>query len=284
MRQNIPAEMRQLPQWVSANEDKVPINPNTGGAASVTDPRTWGTFEQACKFGAVHVGFVLTQNDPFTIIDLDDKPNNPCSPEERERQQKIIQAFQSYTERSTSRTGYHVIVKGKVPAGARRDKVEVYSNERYMICTGDIINDYPVAERQELLDILYQEMTPDTVNGFALEDIDGVADDQDIFDMAIRASNGDKFDQLCRGEWQEMGYPSQSEADFALLSILAFYTRDNEQVRRLFRMSALGKRDKAVKDNKHLDRALKKIRAKEPPPVDFTVPPLQHKEPPRCGL
>src|SRR5690606_37228605 len=62
---------------------------------------------------------------------------------------------------------------------------------------------------------------------------------------------------------------SQSEADFALLSILAYYTRDNDQVRRLFRMSQLGKRDKARKNDRYLNHARSKIRAKQPPPIDF---------------
>src|SRR5690606_9115654 len=60
-------------------------------------------------------------------------------------------------------------------------------------------------------------------------------------------------------------------ADFALLSIIAFYTRDNEQVRRLFRYSGLGKRDKATRDNRYIDAALRKIRAKEPAPADYTA-------------
>ncbi|MFS6755248.1 hypothetical protein, partial [Staphylococcus aureus] len=75
------------------------------------------------------------------------------------------------------------------------------------------------------------------------------------------------FNSLCRGEMSE--YPSQSEADFALLSIIGFYTQDNEQVRRVFRMTALGKRDKANRDNKYLNRALEKIRAQQPEPVNF---------------
>lgn len=268
MRNNIPMELRCLPQWVCAGPDKIPLNPRTGQKAIVTNRSTWATFDEAIRSGMKYVGFVLTEEDPYTIIDLDNKPDKPASKEQLDRHAKLINAFDSYTERSASGTGYHIIVKGRIPAGVHRDCVEVYSSARYMICTGDSVRQAPIADYQELLDILFKEMTPaqqvDLVNSA------GLLDDEDLFDMAMRASNGDKFDQLCRGEWESMGYESQSEADFALLSILAFYTMDNDQVRRLFRMTILGRREKAIKNDTYLNFALRKIRANTPPPIDFS--------------
>lgn len=264
---NIPMELRALPQWVVASADKVPLSPRTGQPASVTDPNTWATFEEAVRTGMKHVGFVLTEWDPYTIIDLDNKPSKPCTPEQWARHQKILEAFDSYTERSASGTGYHIIVKGRIPAGVHRDNVEVYSSARYMICTGDVVRNAPIADYQQLLDILYGEMKP--ANVVEMEDVEGPLSDEEVVEMAMRAANADKFNELCRGDWQAMGYASQSEADFALLSILAYYTRDNEQVRRLFRMSQLGKREKAQKNDKYLNYALAKIRAQQPPLVDF---------------
>lgn len=267
MRNSIPMELRALPQWVCAGPDKVPLSPRTGQPASVTDPNTWATFEEAVRTGMKHVGFVLTEWDPYTIIDLDNKPSKPCTPEQWARHQKILEAFDSYTERSASGTGYHIIVKGRIPAGVHRDNVEVYSYARYMICTGDVVRNSPITDYQQLLDVLYGEMKPADV--VELDDVEGVLSDEEVVEMAMRAANADKFNELCRGDWQAMGYESQSEADFALLSIFAYYTRDNEQVRRLFRMSQLGKREKAQKNDKYLNFALGKIRAQQPPLVDF---------------
>lgn len=264
---NIPMELRSLPQWVCAGPDKVPLSPRTGQPASVIDPSTWGTFDEAVRAGMPHIGFVLTEQDPYTIIDLDNKPTKPCTPEQWARHQKILEAFDSYTERSASGTGYHIIIKGRVPAGVHRDNVEVYSNARYMICTGNVVRNTPITDYQDLLDILYGEMKPADV--VELEDVAGIMDDSEVVEMAMRAANADKFNALCRGEWKELGYESQSEADFALLSIFAYYTRDNEQVRRLFRMSALGKREKAQKNDRYLNYAIAKIRAQQPPDVDF---------------
>lgn len=255
---NIPSELRALNHWVVSGADKIPLNPRTGQPASVIDSSTWATFEEACRAGYKHIGFVLN-SDPYTIIDLDNKPDKPLTKEQHERHEKILSAFTSYTERSTSGRGYHIIVKGVIPAGVHRDSVEVYSTGRYMICTGDVVRQVPIIDAQPLLDVLFKEMKP--AETIELEDREGLHDDASLVEMADEAVNGDKFRLLCNGEWQTLGYPSQSEADFALLAMLAFYTPDNSQVRRLFRYSKLGRRDKALVDNKYLDRCLKKIRA-----------------------
>jgi len=260
--------MRGRRQWVVVGKDKVPINPNTGDAADPTNPDTWGTFEEATS-KSDKVGFVLSNNDPYTIIDLDNKPDNPATPEELQRHESIMHVMDSYTEVSISGTGYHIIVEGYIPKGVRRDHVEVYSNDRYMICTGNVHKDRPVANRQELLDNMYKSMEVD--NRIELEEQDEVISDSVLFNRALYASNGDKFDGLTRGEWQDMGYDSQSEADYALLAILAYYTQSNEQVRRIFRLTPLGKRDKAIKNNKYLDICLSKIRGKQPPRVDLSA-------------
>ena len=78
---NIPAELQSLQQWVISNsvEDKLPRNPRTGRVASVTDPSTWGTYQEAIQSGAKQIGFVLTPWDPYTIIDLDNKPEKPSA-------------------------------------------------------------------------------------------------------------------------------------------------------------------------------------------------------------
>ncbi|MDE2317292.1 MAG: hypothetical protein KGK06_12870, partial [Xanthomonadaceae bacterium] len=69
-------------------------------------------------------------------MDLDVKDETP--PEVLARFQKIIETFDSYTERSTSGRGYHIWLKGDIGAGRRRDGVEVYSQERFIVCTGNV--------------------------------------------------------------------------------------------------------------------------------------------------
>ena len=48
--ENIPNELKAVPQWVCAvSNDKIPKNPHTGGNAKANDPSTWGTYEEAVK-------------------------------------------------------------------------------------------------------------------------------------------------------------------------------------------------------------------------------------------
>jgi uncharacterized protein DUF3987/primase/DNA polymerase family protein len=63
--------------------------------------------------------------------------------------------------------------------------------------------------------------------------------DQEVIDKAKAARNGGKFSTLFYSGWQGTEYPSWSEADAALCSMLAFWTRDENQIDRIFRQSAL---------------------------------------------
>lgn len=281
--ENIPLELRALRQWVVCGDDKIPLNPRTSEAASVSDPETWGTFEEACSAGRKHIGFMFSKNDPYAGIDLDDprtkKINGRTIPNENElevkaietRHAKIAEMFNSYTELSASGTGVHIIVRGSIPSGVRRDKVEVYSDGRFFIFTGNVLNPSPIADCQELLTQLWQEMGGGATQADLVE-VAPVLTDEAVMQMAWNAENRDKFQRLWQGNID--GYPSQSEADFALIAMLSFYTQSNEQVRRLFRQSQLGQRDKATKNDYHIDLSLAKIRQRQQsqtlPLIDFS--------------
>lgn len=264
----LPLALRDRPQWLVSGEDKAPRSPKTDGKlADIRDPSLYVTYEEATGFAQQHgmdVGFVLTANDPFTVIDLDATSDEA----QKSLHEHIYNTFESYAELSRSGNGVHIWCLGNVPSGARRDKVEVYSNARYMICTGRTIRDLPIVDYQELLEKLYEEMHGTEHLEIDLEEGESLLTDMEVFEMGMRAANSEKFDLLCQGKWQG-DYPSQSEADFALLNILTFYTKNNEQVKRLFRMSALGKRGKAQRE-KYLDMMLRKIRAEAPQRIDFS--------------
>ncbi|HOI54186.1 MAG TPA: hypothetical protein PLP01_02950, partial [Phycisphaerae bacterium] len=85
IRQNTPARLRELRQWVCWRYEsepggrfrKVPCDARTGRPASSTDRATWGTFDEAieaCAAGGGYagVGFVFAEGDPYCGIDLDD--------------------------------------------------------------------------------------------------------------------------------------------------------------------------------------------------------------------
>ncbi|MFZ1074784.1 MAG: hypothetical protein WAN50_00190 [Minisyncoccia bacterium] len=245
----IPSELLSLPQWVVRRADKLPLNPRTGQNASVTDPSTWtdySTAAAACSANpGVGLGFVLTPNDPYTVIDLDPTDD----PAVFANHQEIYKSFNSYSELSPSGKGLHIWVRGRVESGAKlpAQHLEVYSESRYFTVTGQTINDVPILERQPLIDELYNAIRTAQSNHAGTETIvesqAQTREDIEVWNTAAGAVNGDKFTRLWNGDFSE--YPSQSEADFALVDILAFYTDNMEQVERMFKQSGLGQRDKA---------------------------------------
>lgn len=275
MFERIPHEMRSYPQWVvwkleprdNAKDTKVPYSPRTGHKASVTDPLTWGTFEEAVAAAATGqysgIGFVLTHSDPYGFIDLDDTHGDQVA---LDRQIKVFREFNSYSEVSPG-GGLHIIVKGALKHGRRRSSIEIYSSERYMTMTGNVYHDVPIAERQELLTLLWEQMGGPAATYSYGEDQPQRESDEAVIQRALSAVNGDKFRTLHEGRWQDL-YPSQSEADFAYIDIIAFYTQNREQIIRIFRNCPLGQRDKA-KRNSYVDYAVRKAFDRQLPPVDI---------------
>lgn len=276
---NIPAEMRQYRQWIvwkfedtdAKKPTKVPYSPYTHKRVSVQDSKNWGTFEECVALlsnnmtGYAGLGFVLTPNDPYTFIDLDDADGDPTV---ADRQQLIYNEFNSYSEYSPSGIGCHIIVKGWIPSGRRRSKIEIYSNERFMTMTGNVIRDNPIYDYNDLINALYNQMGSGSTNAAAMYgDSPQVMEDQAVIDMATGAVNGDKFHDLYTGDWQKH-YESQSEADMALVNIIAFYTQNREQIVRMFRDSELGKRDKAKRSD-YVKYMLGKCFDKMLPPLDM---------------
>ena len=268
--ENIPDEMKPWAQWViwryevrNGKQTKVPYCLRSGRPASVTDPSTWATFVEVCAaFAAGNgdgIGFVLAKGDPFEFIDLDVAEGESPTAE----QQSILDRSRGYVERSPSGRGVHIIGKGQVPSGRRRGKIEVYSSERYMTMTGDVFRPGPVEPQQELFQDVWASLGDSAPQASQdVPDAPQTASDEDVHHRATTAANGDKFRALWAGQWQGV-YASQSEADQALVNIIAFYTKNKAQIARLFRSSALGQRDKAKRDDymsgmiaKGLDREL----------------------------
>ncbi len=273
MLENIPLEMRAIPHWIvwrleyrvdgngnidtSRKPTKVPYQPWPGGKKAASNRKSeWGTFEQACaaprslvgpcdpnlsvaETGFSGVGYMFHGDDEFTGIDLDDTHGDV---EAYQRQLKIFREFDSYSELSPSGTGLHIIVKGKLPFGRRRSFIEVYSSERFFTMTGNVQHAAPIAERQELLQLLFDQMGGPAVT-FEVTDKPQTESDEEVLTRALNAANGGKFGELLAGNWQGL-YPSQSEADIAFVDIVAFYTQNIEQIRRIFRQSALGQTPK----------------------------------------
>jgi len=159
----VPDELIRYKQWVNwlffikLNRQPaiVPINPNTGTFASVSDPSSWGSFDIAIQRARTDrrvggIGFVLTCEDPFVCVNF-----SHCRNPETGTIDPIVMAqiarLDSYTEVVIDGTGVHVIIKAALPEkGFRWASVEAYDRGRFFAFTGNHIPGFSttINERQ----------------------------------------------------------------------------------------------------------------------------------------
>lgn len=260
----------------SRKPTKVPINAagmRTGiDAAHEND---WMTLEEALlaaeKTPCSGIGFKIPENVFF--LDIDHRaPEDPLV-------QTLFARFNSYAERSCSGTGFHIYgrydpaaIPTEVGNEGKRKLSSVYYSKnpkngielyfggltnRFAVFTGDCIYDAPMRDCTDaLLVTLEEEMRRETGAPAPDRRAEKSAcmtarpsrlafsepDEEDIGRLISRLSgqkNGGKFKRLFQ-EGNISGYGSQSEADLALCSMIAFRTGDNPKlIDRIFRLSAL---------------------------------------------
>lgn len=171
------------------------------------------------------------------------------------RAEDIIAKANSYTEISPSGEGIRILAKADgfvfdtdkyyilnhalgLEAYAARDK-------GYVTVTGNVIHNKPVRDitdvLPEILEKYMQRPMPRSMESSVDTPGSFLTDDKAV-DKASRSVNGDKFIALYDGDIS--GYPSQSEAELAFMTMLAFWCGgDEEQMERVYLGSGL-KREK----------------------------------------
>lgn len=247
--EGIPDALKGYPQWVTwrlevrgGRPTKAPYEPGGRFRASTTDHKTWGSFDDAWEgyeSGLVDgIGFVFDDKG-IVGIDLDQCIDGDGVLNQKARQ--IVEALNSYTEVSVSSCGLHVFLLGDIDLpGRRRGPIEIYKAKRYFTVTGKVFEERKeVVENQAALDSLVRSLWPPKAKK-APSRGGGAAyiPNDELLERASAAKNGEKFHKLWSGDCG--GYPSQSEADAALVSILWFWCRGSEvRVDELFRRSGL---------------------------------------------
>ena len=254
----IPAELRELTQWVAwrgeerdGNRMRSLYRADGSGRASTSDRASWATFEDAVAASAQAdgIGFVFSAEDPFVGVDLDHcfAGDDLLHPDAA----AAVLALDSYTERSVSGDGVHVFIRASLTGSRNRTgktgwggSFEVYDAGRFFCVTGRHERGTParVEERQNGLESVLAFMLPpvSVLEAVATPAVVELLDlpDEELLDRARQARNGASFDRLYRGDCS--GFPSHSEVDLALAGALAFWTgRDPNRIDRLFRSSGL---------------------------------------------
>lgn len=254
---NIPQELKNIPNWVCwqsipdpkahSGVKKVPINPHTGGQAQSNNPQTWADFDTALGASARFsgLGFMFGGSGCFGV-DIDDREEilrEYLNGDGNNIFGEFINTLRSYAELSQSKTGIHIICRGRLPKGGRRNadnKIEMYDTGRFFVMTGDRCGGYAEisdgTERIKPLHAKYlgagREPVPNLRRQAAAASV------SDVLQTAMNSRNGAHFRALYSGDYS--GYGSQSEADLALCSMLAFWTGCNaDKMDSLFRQSGL---------------------------------------------
>lgn len=172
---NIPPQLKGWKQWVfwrgvkHDESDKKPtkIPFNATGAAKSNDRTTWMPFvamQTWMQRKMDGIAFVLSDDDPFSMIDIDGCVENENV---SEFARKVIEYFDSYTELSPSGTGVRIFVEGKIDAAIKHPRVndktlplEIYSRSRVATVTGHVIRNRPVCNRQDKLAKTYETYKP----------------------------------------------------------------------------------------------------------------------------
>ena len=256
-----------------ANGDKRPwgISPTSGGwmPLSVTDTRGWMSAAEAWKRAkslgpSARVGALLTPDCGVTVVDMDEDYAGD--------QMAMVEWLDSYAEISSSGRGTHIFVQANLAGGVRDAKqdIEVYGQERFIIVTGNVINGWDVVEpRQAKIDRLVARLggLKNAVKPVAAT-MQSAAPDDACREALKRVWKQGKVRRLWAGDWQSMGYPSQSEADMALIEALCFASDDDAVVATTFRKSGLGQRQKA--QTNYVERTINSLRKRREIGSEYT--------------
>ena len=257
------SELRQYPQFVTwkhievnGQRKKPPFNPRTGQFADPTNPEHGTDVMTALRALATGryngIGFLLTEQDPFTAIDLDDVAYTNRSIDHWAKQ--AVQYFNSYTEYSPSMTGLHILTKATVPNnGMKKGGIELYSNKRYITLTLNHVPGTPtaIADGQMAVDAVYTHLHPASNTTVSQRPSPvSIGEGQSAsyiqaIERGLRHDTTGIFGRLLKGDhtlWEGEAkmFASRSDADFYLAKQLAFWTYGNaEQIDAIFRTPQL---------------------------------------------
>lgn len=260
----IPQELRDLPRWCFTGTEKdgamvkapfaldgekfEPISVTSDHDKLITYAELEPLLEQHPDRG---FGFVLTEGDGYTCVDIDIKDDTPIT--FGPKMYELVRRYVTYTEYSTSGCGYHLWFGGEVKGSYKKWPFEIYSRERFIICTNNVGFDCPISrDVRHIHD--FNQYIDDSRAEFNLSDKDQpqAKCDNEIIAEAYTHDHSGKFACLMEGDWdtyteimwkqhgsEDYSFDA-SQADAAFMTIVTHYSRNIEQCKRLWRMSALG--------------------------------------------
>lgn len=249
---------------------KVPYNAITNHRAKSNDSQTWTTFDNAISGLKKYqrTGIAIFLGNGICGLDIDhikkDIDAYKANPDDENNLINKIKRMtsDSYMEVSQSGEGIHVIFKALSKnfknAFEHENGYELYYQKRFFALTGNLLtaDESKTPEFKFLNDEQVKNLIKNTV-GFRPKKVkaqinfkENNLSEDEIMNIILRSKQAEKFKALFTHDisYCQNHYESHSEADLALCSILAFYTRDANKIDAIFRKSKLY-RDKW--DKKH---------------------------------
>lgn len=261
---SIPEELRRTGQFclwkretVDGRLTKVPYNPKKPQYKAATNrPETFSTFAEAVaaaqKTDCDGIGIRVTGD--FIGIDIDHIENDTDQEGNLTgTPREIVDNLSAYTELSPSGHGLRIFCKA---AGLKFDKSKYYIKKgnleiyvpgytnRFLTVTGNTILDEPLLidctdALQAVLDKYMIRTQSKSQNASERVSEPLTLSEEEILSKAINSKQGQKFADLYSGNYHSY-YSSQSEADLALCTMLAFWCqKDVNAIDSLFRKSGL---------------------------------------------
>ena len=248
-----PASLKVMRNWCAwkleqsnGRMTKMPYQCN-GRRASSSNRNTWTSFDTVSELLAMddqYNGFGFMVSDGIVFVDVDHCISPDGSMDKRGA--SVLDAFpMSYAEISQSGHGLHILTRGMIPRSFnnRKHGVEMYSAAHFCAMTGNAIQRNEPVTEQDGIDYVFNKYGSHTkkISSYSSADAISTHSDRWVISHAenVSGEKGRDFNTLFNKGYTSC-YGSQSEADSALCTLLAFWCdRDRAQIDRLFRQSAL---------------------------------------------
>ena len=311
---SFPYVLKLIKNWVLYRviyDRKVPKDSRTGKNAKSNDSSTWSSFDESVtgfvKYNADGIGIELTLVTYILVFDLD-HVRNPETGELHPLVKELLNMLPEdsvFVEISQSGTGLHlffqytkgldltIFTKCKMTAVFGDNTCfECYTHDRFIAMTGNLLSEKfanirPSTEVDNAITQIYKRCL-DIYNGGkvnskpktdskpapALSRPAPKLSDDDIIRLAYK--NSEKFRKLAHKDISDYDN-DDSRADAAFIYILAFYTKDPEQLDRIYRRWLLARdkwdspRGESTYGKNLIQQALREVTAQYYPQENISI-------------
>lgn len=236
----IPTELKALKQWFCYKKQdrngqtvKVNYNPLTGAELDTKVLFEFSACDQKASRGNYDgIGFYLDDTQKYAVISLNGGSADLTFIKKFE---EIVSTINSYTEISPSGLDFKIWVKGRSENIINDKEIEIFSKNCYVYLTGNHLKAIKIEENQGYLDQIYKEVVkPNNILKFAELKAKEEKSDENIIKEIRNSKYENQYTSLKNNLWKGEFYNSLEEAEMAFIEIIINFTRNIEQIGRIY--------------------------------------------------